>query len=341
MDDLAAFKSSSNNDDLVDAHERFLGHGLPSILNDFQNQNIDIGQLRSGFLRRSRQKDARVIATFGGIVGDSGTERMEEYFFLQGGSLRRVLSSEETFRIAIEDRQLLRTALSPTICEGVSCMANNIALDNRTTLPPYAPVQRNEDGVFGFLVTACLRGSYSATPGFAVAHCPLERRNTSIQTMWQHIGEFRTNDLLCLLLSAFTPSLLTARTDDRICALGRQLQDVARFGATDFQEFLRNLCWKKIVVRLNYLSALSQRLAAKPPWFQVYLDRHQDLLEARLRRQDIATPADLGMNTDNIKSEVRFQSLASDFGLLLEAWPAIWASAKSLRRGETTFAVPA
>jgi hypothetical protein len=85
---------------------------------------------------------------------------------------RRLLKSEEDYRLALRSREVLRQVRSAAVCHGSPFMSMFFGMDNRTLLPPYFPLGRNEDGTFGYLVGRCLEGSYSGYLPWSLVHDP-------------------------------------------------------------------------------------------------------------------------------------------------------------------------
>jgi hypothetical protein len=327
--------------DLLATHEQALGHSIAAIIADFPERSIDTRHLSSSFLRRARHPDSRVVATFGGMMGDSGTEHIHGYFFLRPSSSERLLQSEETFRGAVESRQILRAANCLTICEGTFCVANNMALDNRTVLPPYSPIQRNEDTVFAALVAACMPGSYFGTPAVALLHSPPNSRRASVEALFGDVGSFRVNDLLSVLLSGLGPSLIQLPSEDRLPALGKELKSIGSMLPSDFQEFLRILLWKMISKKLAVLELKLEHAHGQGDWWTKYLKRYLILMQSAAASTTLAIPADLMCEMGPETASAAFQQFIVNFGCLLEVWPTIWNEARCLREGGQPLAVAA
>jgi hypothetical protein len=107
------------------------------------------------------------------------------YLSLKGSSRQRLLRSEAEYYSAISCRQVLRKASLPVITDGMFCMATSIGLDNQDLLPPFIPVMRNQDGVFGATLRKCFENSYLTHLPWAFLHSPLEeKRSFSTEDIW-------------------------------------------------------------------------------------------------------------------------------------------------------------
>jgi hypothetical protein len=113
-----------------------------------------------------------VLVTMLGAEGDAGMGSSLHLLTLDGDSRARLLASEAAYRHAVARRRVLRGVTRPTVGDGGFCMAMHLGLDGRGLLPPFLPVQRNQDGVFAALVRCCLGGGLFGYLPRAVVHRP-------------------------------------------------------------------------------------------------------------------------------------------------------------------------
>ncbi|HVS39390.1 MAG TPA: hypothetical protein VMS17_27785 [Gemmataceae bacterium] len=191
----------------------------------------DVSKARPGLLAKL-ERGGRVLVAAAGIAGHSGMSSSLYFLSLEAASRTRLLRSEETYRRALPHHQVLRTATRPTLCDGAFCMALNVGLDNRRPLPPFLPVQRNQDGVFGALVRVCRGdGFFGFLPG-AVPHIPPAPRPLSPDDLWRDAAALRAGQIvLGLIRSIAAPTGQTA--------VGRALAEWGALPAADFDELLR------------------------------------------------------------------------------------------------------
>ena len=77
---------------------------------------------------------------------------------------RHASSMTQSFSLAASLGSWMRVVTRPTITDSGYCMALNLGLDNRHLLPPFLPVQRNQDGVFAAVLTLCGSGCTGFLP---------------------------------------------------------------------------------------------------------------------------------------------------------------------------------
>jgi hypothetical protein len=131
---------------------------------------VDLSRAEPGFFRRLGPCGGRVVVTAAGVMGDSGMGSPSYFLSLRGASRARLLQSEGVYRYALARQQVLRAVPRATVCDAPYCMALNLGLDNRDLLPPFTPVQRNQDGVFAAILRTCCSGDYFGFLPWMILH---------------------------------------------------------------------------------------------------------------------------------------------------------------------------
>jgi hypothetical protein len=126
------------------------------------------------------------------------------YFLsLHGPSRARLLSSETVYRRALARQQVLRAVTRPTVSDATFCMALNLGVDNRELLPPFTPVQRNQDGVFARILHACFQGGLFGFLPWAVLHQAPSTRWLCPDDFWRMAAQVSTGQILEALVGSF------------------------------------------------------------------------------------------------------------------------------------------
>ncbi len=169
---LAFRQPAGDEPSILAVHEQLLGKGLGDCLGELdvsRNASVDLDRAGAGFFRRAEPAGGRVLATAAGVMGDSGMGSPLYFPSLEGASRTRLLHSEGVYRHAFVRQQVVRAVLRPTISDGALCMALNFGLDQRELLPPFPPVQRNQDGDFAALLRACFGARLLRLPALDIA----------------------------------------------------------------------------------------------------------------------------------------------------------------------------
>jgi hypothetical protein len=320
-------------------HERLLGRDLASCVADHAG-NVDLDSASSRLLTTLESGEGRVRATMSGIVGDSGMGAPTYYLILRGISHERLVSSEAGYDVLRTTRDVLRVAPRWTITDGSLFMTTSVGLDNSALLPPFFPVQRNEDGVFGVTLRSCFEQGFIGYLPCAIQHDPREHRAFGAQDLYQKQSQLWTADVVLHCLVSHTHGLATREPAQRLRALGRHLQDFGTLKPRDFEEFLRVQRWRQLSASVSHLEdSLALYHDAPAGWTD---DVHRCIDEAHecLKRQDDVAPADLLPGRDAEEARALVQRLLSRFGELLEHWPDIHEAARTLRGRGHALALP-
>jgi hypothetical protein len=314
-------------------HEGILGRQIADCLPAAsQAADIDLTYTSADFARHVWSHPGRVLATSGGVVGDSGMGSTA-YLALPRDSQARLVRSEQDYVSAVENRQILRAPLRTTIARGTFCVGASLGLDNRALLPPFVPVQRNSDGLFARTLLRCFRDGYKGYLPWAVLHDPLPPRAQSIEGAEADAARIRLTHILRALI---VPAGFTQSGDPGLDMrrLGEEMIEIASQRSEDFRHTLKPRIVKSAAL---YLEGIQQ--AIRPDGAAEFYTRRQKAYWQRLAdaltTEEYFLPRDLA-NSDGAEKILRAaQRVVLQFGRLLRDWTAIVEAAKVLRaRGE-------
>ena len=322
--------------DILDLHEHLLGRTLDQCMRSSSELSSDEADAR--FLRELQSNSAQVRITMTGVYGDSGMWSPSWQLRLSGDSYARLTASQATYDSAFNSREILRAVNRFTIASGDFCMAYAIGLDNRTLLPPFFPVHRNEDGLFASTLKVCFEDAYVAHLPWAVMHVP-EVRKYSAADLWEKPFVHSLYDVLLVCFQSFNfpPEMMSAA--ERLRAMGQHLMHLGKSNLNAFEEFVRIYLWH---LRSTNITVLEEELANRkdaPEFWSRDVTRQIELLRRSMIEEVYQAPKDLldGRSTDQARR--LSQRLISKFGELLYWWPEIIATAKTLRADGVRLAV--
>ncbi|MGH7829737.1 MAG: phosphopantetheine-binding protein, partial [Candidatus Binatia bacterium] len=170
-----ALQSASGTEaDLLAIHEQLLGKNASALAAQSGNGHPSFDP---GLLKRHRATQGKVLATFNGLLGDCAWGAPFGYWggpmgclILNEKSHRRLIRSEADYRSACASRDILRVVDRLTISEETLCMTVFMGFDNRDLLPPFLPVKRGEDIVFGLTLRRCFENGYFGHLPWALVH---------------------------------------------------------------------------------------------------------------------------------------------------------------------------
>jgi hypothetical protein len=250
------------------------------------------------------------------------------YFLtLTGESRDRLVASEQAYRSALESREVLRTVREPTITPGPFCMTTFLGLDNRDLLPPFFPVQRNSDGIFGLTLSKCVDSSRVAFLPWILLHLPEPPRAFAPDEMWADAANVRMADIV--IASIMDHQNLTG--DATVADLGEHLRWL---GSLNYPEFEARIRAQQQIRNFTFLMALHAQLhtyGPSPTYWADDVGRMIELISRASSAEDHLVPRDLRHGRDTGAARLLSQELVAKYGEVLVAWPAMVAAAKRIR----------
>lgn len=319
--------------DILAAHEAFLGRGIGDVICD-QQAEIDGADIGAQLLRSKISGNGKILVTMPGIVGDSGMAYSWPFLTARGETHCRLNASESSFRSALASKEVLKVSDRPTFDVSGLCMTTIIGLDNRDLLPPFMPVYRNEDGIFGAILAKCFDEEYSVHLPWAALHDAETGRD-----YWPTSAFFPPHicDVLPTCIDAHAKPVSRSRVR-RLESLGQYLSDLGALPFPEFEQLMRVFALQqlsRLIVKLE--NALQEHLDAPGYWTEGVKQTIEVFQKA------ISNPAS-AEGSDGIKKQDDHQRLSQrlvrQYGELLCAWPALVDCAKDLRKSGHRIAQP-
>jgi len=315
--------------DVLGAHGRFLGRRIPSIVAEAGDGGIALDGTCNHLMRSLQSGTGRVLASFNGVLGDSGMySGVGLPSCRREGTFMRLTRSPAEYRSAITSREVIRCAPQVSVSHGPPWMSTFYGLDNGDLLPPFMPVQRNEDTVFGFSAR-WFDESYSVHLPWTLLHAPAPRGTYSPDHL-AALARIRISDLVMALMRSRDLPAGMERAQ-KIESLGASLVEAGLLSPPDFEEFAKLQLWRSASRRAQMLEALFQRRNGQPDFWANDVKEQVKRLQQGAASLEFVVPVDLedGANPHDILAFC--QSLVTRFGRLLAAWPTLVSAAKRLR----------
>jgi hypothetical protein len=272
-----------------------------------------------------------VATTLNGLLGDSGMASPRYYLTLTGASRDRLVASQQDYRSALESREILRSVRQPTITAGPFCMTTFLGLDNRLLLPPFFPVQRNSDGIFGLMLRKCVDGSHVAFLPWTLLHAPEPPRAFAPDEMWADAATVRMADIVIATVLDHETRAGQVTTAARLADLGKHLQWLGSLDFPDFEARVRTLQHFRDFAFITALHGQLETYRESPSFWADDVRRMIKVISEASTAEDHLVPRDLRHGRDTEAAGRLGQELVGRFGELLEAWPAIVTAARRLR----------
>jgi hypothetical protein len=252
---------------------------------------------------------------------------------LAGDSRARLLCREGVYRHALASRQLLRAATRPTVCDRAFCMALNLGLDNRSLLPPFMPVQRNQDGIFAALLGSCFGDGYFGFLPWLLLHRPPVPRPSPGADLWASAARLSAGHLVQVLVRSAAPAAADADAGKNLRALGATLTAWGGMPPADFEEWVRLQVWVQVGRQASQLASQLRQYGAQPAFWADDVKRLLAVWREVLPRQDYVLPWDLVERFGASAARQLLRRLVRRLGQLLRCWPDMVEAAKELRAG--------
>jgi hypothetical protein len=322
------------HEDVMGAHERLLGHTLAGLLQSWRS-TVDITELGDLLEARLRRQPARVRVTTAGGAGDSGLDD-PDYLDFDAESSLRLCRDEDFFQQVWRSRQMVRVAPRPTLTVPRHLLGFNIGLDGAQLLPPFPPVQRNPERIFGHLLLRCFGEALQGHLDFGLLHQPPEPRVQDVEAWRASKGQLTFSRLLESAVGA--AQVRFAATPAReLREVGVKLFELAKEEPPDFAAEIRRAVWKDHQGRGF---GVQRRYHEMPPLLQRRMAEAQGLSQRSLHLPGYWIPRDLPPGDGSQSAGQRAQHLFHWMGSLLIFWEPLWRAAQKLREQGVRLAQP-
>ena len=317
--------------DPIAGHMQCLGLSVPEALSALGLEQLDQDALKPAPLpfALSLGRGSRVLITECGALGDPGTGTNRWLANMPATSRERLATTEGRLQLALSQRCCWLGRYGPTF-RPHGTISQVTGFDNRGFLPPYFPITRGEDRLFGEMVHYIYPQSVALDYGWAAPHLPLEQRGWSDKENSYAIG-MGFPARLANNLAHDPESSLASDPALRTAFLARRFQDLA--AAPD--NVLLN---RAVEDRHDYLASQLRNLQARitesaglPEHWRRYLeDALRQVESSRLdeARMESLKSSEIGLEGAAL---VRFWRDAwHRFGDALTAWSDIREAAREI-----------
>jgi len=320
------------NPDPVDRHMQCLGLSFSEALDVLgENHLKPTGFANAAALSTSELTPASpVLLTECGSLGCPGTGRNTWLPDMAPEALKRMLASKQKINDALNNRFVWLGRNQPHFSPRAN-MSAMTGLDNRQLLPPYMPIIRGEDRLFGNMLAYVFPASITLDYPWAVPHLPIPQRQWNEQDR-----DFTPGDSFPMFflesVSEQKSSCLADSPIARLAALSAWFDNLATASHESLTAMYRDARLDDSSHLLQKLSALrSEAESASVDW-QGYLQNGIEQLNVdmdRASRTDF--PVKGSPRTQEGNELISFwKETWADFASALDAWPEIREAAAGL-----------
>ncbi len=326
--------------DFFQLHEELLGVPVSSVLNARvkARRDLRVESINNEILRDISTPDARVAVSFLGLAGDCamGGAGNLGFLFLDSDSLRRLVENRDRYSAKMSTRYVKRVPNRRILTDHPACMTMNIGLDATEVLPPFMPINRNEDGVFGAAHRASGVHTFKGYLPYMLLHHPPDER-TFRPSISDSIASPRVNDLIRMVVMTYESNLVSDDTSKNIGLLGEYLQMLGTLDMAEFQHQIFPIARQSLTRHLVSAELHLQRHADAPDYWKNDLREYIETYQQKLTEPEFLIPYDL---PGDAEMRIRLcQRFVGQYGTLLSLWPDIFQAVRELKqKGRMPFA---
>ncbi len=313
------------NPDPINRHMQCLGLTFSEALTVLGQNNLKpAGFANATALQLSELgTDSAVLVTECGSLGCPGTANNTWLPTMASVSLKHMLASGEKTTQALGSRKVWSGRNQPHFSPR-SNMSQITGFDNRLMLPPYLPIMRGQDRLFGNMLDFIFPESIVLDYPWAVPHLPLPDR----QWRDKDLNFTPSNSFPMLLVEKIIEhksSCPSASSRDRLSALSTWFNDMAGANADSWSAMYIDSRLSRDSDLLQSLNTLLAQAEKAPVNWQNYLRNGITQLNADLNRvslQDFELKG-LPSHLDSDALITFWKVVWGDFATALKAWPEI------------------
>lgn len=312
--------------DLIGSHETLLGHTAWSLLKG----EADLSRICRHLLNLSPPtRTPTVRVTFSGLAGDAAIHCPYQLLLTEGVTRSVLTSNPQMFEWAFTTREMYRIAPQPVVIHDAPCMTFCAGLANDELLPPFPWVGRNQDGVFGAMLSAIDQGAL-------FGHLPCGIIHDSNRTAARPKGSIpsatqtRLADFVLSLMRVMTVNLGGRSPGERLRFIGRMILGVGQLTVDEFYEVLVEAVLDNRCRELVYLdSVLDENPSYPKTWFRAALRFRRRFLASAINPEFYCPIEFVGSSRDDrLRATQRFLCA---FGGVLLMWADVWPIAARLQ----------
>jgi hypothetical protein len=313
--------------DPLTGHAQCLGLTLGQAL-----QKLGIDNLTEQHLQNANaaylsqwQADSPILVTQSGTMGDPGTPGTQWIYTIDPTSTQRLLASAEGFEGALVNRHYWMGQPRPQFGK-LAVMSQVTGLDNSHLLPPYFPVFRGEDYLFGAMVEHLHPHAAVLEYDWCVPHFPVETRRGDIHTS-PPSGKGTMNPSKYITDRTIYESDISPET--RLANLTTQVRQLCEMSDRGLQTLFRQEVAQNQSALAKRITNCLQDGTVRPEAWQKYLQQYIGTINEAM--QSTSNLADIpGITPDHDHKTVlqEFRTLVNDYSLALQSWVSVRNTAK-------------
>ena len=320
------------NPDPVDRHMQCLGLSFSEALDVLGQSHLKAVGFSdaSALLTSELEGNSPVLMTECGSLGCPGTASNTWLPDMAPAALKQMLASEQTTNDALNKRFVWLGRNQPHFSPR-SNMSAMTGFDNRQLLPPYLPITRGEDRLFGNMLDYIFPSAVTLDYPWAVPHLPIPQREWRDQDK-----DFKQGDSFPMFFFENVleqkSSCLARSPDKRLATLSAWFKDLATASNKSLIAMYQDTRLRDSSRQLQKLSVLLAENESAPADWQEYLQNGIEQLNADMdqaSREDFPVKG-IPKTMEGDELVAFWKDTWADFATALNAWPEIRKAAAEI-----------
>lgn len=314
--------------DPLSGHIQCLGLNIGQAMAKLTGASLTVEQLQGASSAYLSQWNAHspVLVTQSGTIGDPGTPGTEWIYTLDPASSRRLAQHPGGLEGALTNRHYWMGQPRPMFTK-MSVISQVTGLDNSKLLPPYFPVFRGEDYLFGAMTEYLHPHAAVLEYDWSVPHFPLEERagNPAPKPV---DGKGKTNPSKYITDRTVYQTGISAEARlANLAAIARGLSETSNRG---LQTIFRAEVAEAQGTELSRLGMYLQDGSIRPPMWQDWLQQSINEISASIQAPAaVRDIKDIPKTWTEVAILDEFRAFVSGFSAALAGWNEIRSTAES------------
>jgi hypothetical protein len=216
-------------------------------------------------------------------------------------------------------------------------MTTFLGMDNTEILPPFFPVFRMEDAIFGEMIKRCRQDSCFATIPWDLVHTPKEERSYPTDQLYLE-DHFWPVDAVVTALQSFQYPIDQKSLTETLSSLGEHLMNFGSLPFGQYRELVGRYRQFTQAQNIKTYADLLDRYPKSPAYWVKDVKKMIELTKKTALQPLALAPGQMIETLGLEEAEKLLQKLLFRFGELVKWWPDIVKTAKDLRRKEIRLA---
>jgi hypothetical protein len=314
--------------DVLAIHQKYLGKQIHKCILPLSDHLVH-SDCAPEFWQSVLDGNGRISATQMGIIGNSGQSSPSWVLSVTGSERKAMVLDEQAYRLARQSKYVTRIADVFTISSSSFCMAYALGLNNQDSLPPFFPIGRNSDGVFGVALRVNDPHRFIGHLPFGVVHENPDNTPYSSDAIWHDSTRVRISDIAMTILRQPRSVGICENTAPNYVSLGERFIDIAQLDDDDLAESLNRTALDMFSQRMARYEWLLNKFRHEPALWAEDIEKAQEHILCAASDRYSGLPCDLG--TDDPRNCIqRAREVFTAYGSLLQAWPTLRSTAQAL-----------